>query len=63
MYVFVSTEEQKLDILINNAGLAATSTSHQTQDGFEIQFGVNHLGESLSALTVERYFFIRNIHI
>jgi len=34
---------QKLDLLINNAGLMAIPYS-KTREGFEMQFGVNHLG-------------------
>ncbi|WP_329137778.1 oxidoreductase [Streptomyces sp. NBC_01476] len=36
-------EYPALDLLINNAGVMATSRQ-TTADGFELQFGVNHLG-------------------
>ena len=38
-----TSRHDHLDILINNAGLMATPNQRTTQ-GFEMQFGVNHLG-------------------
>jgi protochlorophyllide reductase len=39
----VLDREERLDLLINNAGLMAVDES-RTEDGFETQIGVNHLG-------------------
>ena len=45
----INNEVEAIDILVNNAGLGFT-TPQKTQDGFEIQFGVNHLGHFLLTL-------------
>lgn len=38
---------EKIDILINNAGVMATETYTKTVDGIEHQFGANHIGPFL----------------
>ena len=41
------SKSDKLNIIINNAGIMATPTNVKTADGFEGQFGTNHLAHFL----------------
>jgi len=49
--------ERGVDVLVNNAGVMAIPRS-ETEDGFEMQFGVNHLGHFV--LTAELWPEIRD---
>ncbi|CAG5928329.1 unnamed protein product [Menidia menidia] len=42
----INEEESKIDVLVNNAGLYQCPYT-KTEDGFEMQLGVNHLGHFL----------------
>ncbi len=40
----LASEENALDLLVNNAGVMSLPTRRVTVDGFEMQFGTNYLG-------------------
>lgn len=37
-------KQRAIDLLVNNAGIMAVPTRMETEDGFELQFGTNHIG-------------------
>jgi NAD(P)-dependent dehydrogenase (short-subunit alcohol dehydrogenase family) len=40
----MASRHEQIDLLINNAGMMTPPKRLVTQDGFELQFGTNHLG-------------------
>jgi NAD(P)-dependent dehydrogenase (short-subunit alcohol dehydrogenase family) len=43
----INTSVEKIDYLINCAGVMAIPTFETTKDGIEMQFGLNHIGHFL----------------
>jgi NAD(P)-dependent dehydrogenase (short-subunit alcohol dehydrogenase family) len=51
----LKSDYDHIDLLINNAGLMYPSPRQTAKDGFEIQFGTNHLGHfALTGLLLDR---------
>jgi len=51
------SDGRPVDILVNNAGVMTPPARHETQDGFELQFGTNFLGHF--ALTARIFPLLR----
>lgn len=51
-------QQDSLDLLVNNAGVMVPPQRRLTEDGFELQFGTNHLGHF--ALTGHLFPLLRN---
>src|ERR1700741_1182515 len=56
----LNAESRPIDILINNAGVMTPPERDSTTDGFELQFGANHLGHF--ALTAHLLPLLRAAH-
>lgn len=57
------TNYDQIDLLVNNAGVMYTKES-RTADGFELQFGTNHLGHfALTGLILERMLSVEGSRI
>ena len=59
----IAAAHPRIDLLINNAGLMYPPKGH-TDDGFELQFGTNHLGHfALTGLLLENVLPVRDARI
>ncbi|ULP48005.1 SDR family NAD(P)-dependent oxidoreductase [Mycolicibacter virginiensis] len=59
----LSTAHPRIDLLINNAGVMYTP-KQRTDDGFELQFGVNHLGHfALTGLLLPRMMRVKGSRV
>ena len=54
----------RIDLLINNAGVMYVPTRETTKDGFEMQFGTNHLGHfALDALLIDNLLAVEGSRV
>ena len=59
-----SNKHNRLDILMNNAGVMALPKHWETADGFEMQFGTNHLGHfALTGLLLDHLLSTPNSRV
>lgn len=56
----LAERHERIDLLVNNAGVMVPPTRQLTEDGFELQFGTNHLGHF--ALTAHLLPLLRKGH-
>lgn len=58
------TAHPRVDLLINNAGVMYVPTRETTEDGFEMQFGTNHLGHfALTGLLLDNLLSVEGSRV